>query len=134
MDSAQALWGAGNATAAYTLECTSCHDPHGSSNYRLLKDWVNGENVASMVFSSEPTYPTEPDGWLRYDPNDPTAAIDQMDPYRPQYTDGTKIARSQSTAGGSLSTWCSACHQNYNETTEDSRHVQLFGSAWCWWS
>ena len=27
------------------LICTSCHDPHGSSNYRLLKDTVNGVTV-----------------------------------------------------------------------------------------
>jgi predicted CXXCH cytochrome family protein len=45
-------WGAGaistTATAGqpFDLYCTSCHDPHGSKNYRLLRTTVNGKPVS----------------------------------------------------------------------------------------
>lgn len=34
------------AMADGTLDCASCHDPHGSTNYRILKDTINGSAVA----------------------------------------------------------------------------------------
>lgn len=39
----------GTATAlagGLTLQCVSCHDPHGSTNYRIFKTTVNGVAVA----------------------------------------------------------------------------------------
>ncbi|MCL4534139.1 MAG: hypothetical protein M1370_03140 [Bacteroidetes bacterium] len=44
------MWGAGaidgtspgTAGQAFDLYCSSCHDPHGSTNYRMLKTTVNG--------------------------------------------------------------------------------------------
>lgn len=40
-----------------TLECTSCHNPHGSTNYRILNDagggnaakWVNDTDILAFV-------------------------------------------------------------------------------------
>jgi len=41
-----AAWGNGSnrgvAGTAITLDCASCHDPHGSTNYRIIKTTVNG--------------------------------------------------------------------------------------------
>ncbi|MFQ5575740.1 MAG: cytochrome c3 family protein [Anaerolineae bacterium] len=34
------------ALAAGNLTCASCHDPHGSANYRIIKATVNGNAVA----------------------------------------------------------------------------------------
>ena len=47
-----AAWGNGvnrGVTADLTagnLSCASCHDPHGSPNYRILKETINGNAVA----------------------------------------------------------------------------------------
>jgi|Deesub1362A_J573_1020465.scaffolds.fasta_scaffold03467_4 cytochrome c553 len=54
----QYAWGEGTTSAvtSINMDCTQCHDPHGSSNYRLLKDFVNGHNVGGYVgnFASDP--------------------------------------------------------------------------------
>ncbi len=42
------LWGNGAPGTGkgpdYTLECTSCHDPHGNGNYRILRPIVPDDN------------------------------------------------------------------------------------------
>lgn len=119
------MWGAGtSAPTGANLTCTGCHDPHGSSNYRLLKDTVNGVPVGgytgatgeipqAFVFSNEVGYPTVASGgWLKHEPG---AA--QMVPYRPNYTTTQlKYAGTSAYSGGdirSISTWCAACHTQY---------------------
>ncbi len=47
-----AAWGNGvargaTANLASALTCASCHDPHGSTNYRIVKETVNGTAVAA---------------------------------------------------------------------------------------
>ncbi|NOX61733.1 MAG: ammonia-forming cytochrome c nitrite reductase subunit c552 [Chloroflexi bacterium] len=44
-------WGAGDVrgqmgTIDRALDCASCHDPHGSPNYRILKETINGATVS----------------------------------------------------------------------------------------
>ena len=120
------------------LICTSCHDPHGSSNYRLLKDSVNGVATggynsinatggtapAGWVFSTETNYPQASEGgWMK----GPDGAA-QMAAYRPDYTGGTPIAAGISaTPGASLSAWCSACHTGYNNIS-DAPATKDYGS------
>lgn len=41
--------GSGYASYSFTLTCTQCHDVHGSSNYRILKDKVNGHTVGGYI-------------------------------------------------------------------------------------
>jgi hypothetical protein len=73
MDVTGPLWGSGSAVSTFGgtqgLTCTDCHDPHGSSNYRLLKAKPNpagpvvggyasdGETPNAFVFSNEVGYP-----------------------------------------------------------------------------
>jgi len=121
MEQVGMLWGAGQAVGqTMDLTCTNCHDPHGSSNYRLLKDDVNGSPVGGyfpdgspngMVFSVEPNYPYADDGWLKHQ-----AGQDQMAIYEPNYTSGSSQIRAGTRGVASLSTWCSGCHQEYDET------------------
>lgn len=126
------MWGAGNtAPAGVNLTCTNCHDPHGSSNYRLLKDVVNGHQVGGyddgdplpFVFSAEEGYPAG--GWLKHEPG---AA--QMVNYRPNYTTAEyQWAQADTYSSGefrSMSTWCSACHERYNDKRDDT--AWAFGS------
>ncbi len=121
MDVTGPLWGAGASPQHYGgtvgLTCTDCHDPHGTSNYRLLKASVNGVTVGGydssdvptpFVFSNEvgypvPTYVANPGGgvqvgslpnggWLKHE-----AGAAQMALYRPNYTktDGTVILHTE---------------------------------------
>jgi hypothetical protein len=125
------------------MTCTDCHDPHGSSNYRLLKAKPNpagpvvggyaadNETPNAFVFSDEQGYPVPTSvtfpgggvynasypggGWLKHQ-----AGADQMALYRPNYTDttGTPILHTDATPNTvSMSVWCSACHQNYNQSS-----------------
>lgn len=114
------LWGAGTAAnQTMNLTCTSCHDPHGSSNYRLLKDSVRGETVGGytngnpngMVHSTEIGYDdvVASGGWLKGQ-----AGQDQMAAYRPNYTSGSSQILA-GTSGDSMSTWCAACHTQYDQ-------------------
>jgi len=124
------MWGAGNSIeAGKNLSCSDCHDPHGSSNYRALKDTVNGVPVGGyvgadgevpnpVVWSAEENYPAE--GWLKHD-----AGAAQMALYRPNYTtaeykyNGVAPSDDPFIPMGyrTISTWCAACHQQYDNRT-----------------
>lgn len=115
------LWGFGSAVTnsralLSEFTCTSCHDPHGSTNYRLLKDSlpggaVGGFNAAGQpdpfVISSEEGYPVM--GWLRGE-----AGALQMADYRPNYT--APQYRNTGLMGENISGWCAGCHQRYDES------------------
>lgn len=145
MDVDGPLWGGANAVSTYGgtvgLTCTDCHDPHGSSNYRLLKATVNNINVGGydannnptpLVFSDEQGYPiptsgiTNGGGGVQDPVNDPNggwlkhaAGAAQMALYRPNYTDttGTPLLHTKVTPGTSISAWCAACHIGYNQSS-----------------
>jgi predicted CXXCH cytochrome family protein len=117
------MWGAGSSLPVSTnLTCTDCHDPHGSANYRLLKNTINGVPVGSygldgetpdaFVISRETGYPysAATRGWLKHE-----AGAAQMALYVPNYTD-TRYGYDPAWAGTrGMSDWCSACHTQYNQ-------------------
>jgi len=48
------------ALAGSNLSCASCHDPHGSSNYRIMKETINGVAVSvAQVDELAKDYDTE---------------------------------------------------------------------------
>ncbi len=114
------------------MSCTSCHDVHGSSNYRILKDYVNGVRVGGYddlgggtfdptpyVVSHETGYPA--DGWSLHE----DGAL-EMEGYSPDYTNPSyAIAPGGDTSKG-ISNWCAACHTQYvvNSGTTSITHVE----------
>lgn len=129
------------------MSCSTCHDVHGSSNYRLLKDVlpalerptaavVGGYDGTApgytaedpkplpWVISAEPGYPTM--GWLLHD-----AGASQVTTYTPNYT--TPMYAKAPDRNGDLlpdadkgmSGWCAGCHIQYMNPTgaEDSAGV-----------
>ncbi|MBE0477202.1 MAG: hypothetical protein IBX62_08915 [Coriobacteriia bacterium] len=102
------------------MSCSSCHDVHGSSNYRLLKDLVNGVQVGGYIDSGDPQNPTpdpwvisnEPGypggGWLLHEPG----AV-QVDGYDPNYTTPMYAKAPGEDVSRGMSVWCAACHTQY---------------------
>lgn len=108
--------------AQIVMTCGSCHDVHGSSNYRLLKDMVGPDPQATVggylndsptnptpqpfVISNETNYPQE--GWRLGD-----AGAAQMDLYVPNYTEPKYAKAPGMDTSKGMSGWCSGCHTQY---------------------
>jgi len=106
------------------MSCSSCHDVHGSSNYRILKDVVNGVRVGGydpvpspqnptptpFVISNEPGYPAG--GWLLHEPG-----ANQVAGYTPNYTTPMYAKAPGGDPEKGISAWCRACHTQYMTTT-----------------
>jgi hypothetical protein len=116
------IWGYGNSAAAASatlsdFNCTSCHDPHGSSNYRLLNDKLMGnvtvggyvgDTPQPFVISAEAGYPAG--GFAKH--TDYMAAG-----YSPNYT--TPEYRYSGDPQKSMSGWCAGCHTQYDVAASD---------------
>ncbi len=98
---ARTNWGGGDAEDEETgntmaLDCGSCHDPHGTPNYRLLKTDETGKQVNSL----EPGY-----GTTSYAPDfDGTG----------HYAKGT--VSNPADVNGGISSHCWKCHKKYKRT------------------
>jgi|GEM_PF-636451 len=143
MEQVGPLWGAGNALSTTTLTCTSCHDPHGTSNYRLLKGSVNGQTVGgyeadgetpnTFVISGEQGFPLSnalggsyaQNGFLKHE-----AGASQMSTYFPDYTTPRYATFADGiTAEKSMSVWCSGCHTGYNDRSSAANYGAYEGGG-----
>jgi predicted CXXCH cytochrome family protein len=128
------MWGNGSSLpAAAGMTCADCHDPHGSSNYRLLRDTlgtpagnivVGGYNASGtpnpFVISAEQGYPAN--GWLKG--ND---GASQLATYLPDYTTYKYKVTNGANPAKSFSAWCAGCHTVYNQTTSAYNYLSTIG-------
>lgn len=91
------------------MDCGTCHDVHGTSNYRLLKNQVYGvtvggydpsNNPTPYVRSNEPGFPVN--GFVLHSANAG---------YTPNYT--TPMYVKGTTQDKGMSGWCVGCHTYY---------------------
>ncbi|NOZ71508.1 MAG: hypothetical protein GXP38_06290 [Chloroflexi bacterium] len=128
-------WGAGGLRGVTgtidALDCASCHDPHGSTNYRLIKTDINGVSPITVSQSDEGAakdYGTE--NWASNQsnvcgachdpyqhaanyPSDPTFThpVDQTTSYTPSFTDTNGDTVTVPLAGTSDNYLvCQTCH------------------------
>ncbi len=106
------------------MDCATCHDPHGSANYRILKAQVNGNNVGGYVGSG--TDP-DPDGFVSSVETGWPAGGFRLHTaypnYKPDYTTPRYAKGYDMIAAGSgtltenttkgMSGWCAGCHTTY---------------------
>ncbi len=119
------LLGTGNKIV---MDCGTCHDPHGSSNYRILKDVVNGVAVGGYsgsgadpdptpyVVSAEVGYPV---GGFRLH----TVATG----YVPNYTEAQYAKAPGGDTSKGMVGWCVGCHTTYAESTSTYNAGDGFG-------
>ena len=113
IDTVGTMWGNGGAAAGagttVTLECSSCHDPHGNGNYRILRPIPDSSVASAGVNIPDATTKvyTTTNYWLSADSNVP------LD------TSATAVAFTgtpDATADGyvqDVSAWCTTCHTRY---------------------
>jgi predicted CXXCH cytochrome family protein len=104
------LWGNGaigtvGAGPSYTLECTSCHDPHGNGNYRILRTIPTGSGGAGYTIPD--TYPKTPTDYT----------VDNYGKMQFGALPANLPAGSTPAPGASIlvdtSAWCAQCHTRY---------------------
>ncbi len=105
---------AGVGTAQIKMDCGTCHDVHGSSNYRLLKDKVYGVTVggygAGPGFAPAPYVVSVERG---FPPAGFALNTDYSSTYFPDYT-ATNYARpADGNQDKGMSGWCVGCHTFY---------------------
>jgi predicted CXXCH cytochrome family protein len=132
-------WGGGTGTGpqggtVMPMDCCTCHDPHGSSNYRILKDKVNNVTVGGyeggidagsdpdpqpFIVSNEVGFPatgTNPGFRLHrnYGDLDNDGVGGEAGDYRPDYTTARYAQMVSLDTDKGMSGWCASCHTQYN--------------------
>jgi hypothetical protein len=110
----------GVGSALIKMDCGSCHDVHGSSNYRLLKDKVFGTKVGGYLettpFTPQPYVSSNETGYPRLG----FALQTPYPDYKPDYTTA-KYSKAPAPdlaveASKGMSGWCVGCHTFYMGT------------------
>lgn len=120
-------WGGASDGAGVlgTLECTSCHNPHGSNNFRILKDSHNGFPHADYQCGGTPGCAAKAHRWMESDETLDWVSY-QVVPVPPEeednYSPGDNAYYSGllEIAGGGdivttlgMSAFCASCHKQY---------------------
>ncbi len=112
------LWGNGafgsGAGPSYTMECTSCHDPHGNGQYRILRPIPQGSGAATGVLVADI-------GTVGDQASKNYTTTNYLDMGQAGYT-----SPSGNVAGfiGDTAAWCAQCHTRYLHSTTFSPTFQ----------
>ncbi|MBI5283513.1 MAG: hypothetical protein HY874_00320 [Chloroflexi bacterium] len=125
-----AAWGSdpNNATGgvAGTLECTSCHNPHGSTNYRILRDasttttWTGDADLLAWVDNQVKSTIDDNVGGGVHDYAVDTTDADYANGFLPEkFTAG--VDAGAPTLG--MNAFCSTCHKTYLTKAGSGDHL-----------
>ncbi len=93
------------------LQCTSCHNPHGSNNYRILRDRLFGTTTPLVTVRAYYA------GALTKDEGAPgLSAGAPVDKYVREYYASEGTGGAPNTGAGSLASLCVNCHVAYPST------------------
>ncbi len=107
-----------NALAS-PLQCTSCHNPHGTANYRLLKEKVNAVSTVVRAW-----YPDGGAGAFVKDEGASGLGTGAPgDKYTKEYYGSAGGGGAPITTGGSLASLCGACHTAYPSASASSAYT-----------
>jgi predicted CXXCH cytochrome family protein len=121
------LYGTGNKIV---MDCTTCHDPHGSSNYRILKDAVNGVTVGGYTGGGQ--NPTPAPFVISNETGYPQTGFALHTLYPGYVANYTKAQYAKAPGGAiekGMTGWCSGCHTTYNTTTSVYNSGDSFGNV-----
>jgi hypothetical protein len=102
------------------MDCGTCHDPHGSSNYRILKDVVYGVAVGGYDPSSSAASPTPTPFVISKEIGFPIGGFELHTPYTayiPNYTKAQYSVAPGANPTKGMSGWCIGCHTTYATKT-----------------
>jgi len=138
-------WGGASSGAGVSglLKCSSCHDPHGSTNYRLLRDGDDHTQFSSSCSSCHTLHgpsPIIPGGWY---PNSVLGTKDDSYAGGHNYAQGdvsyfTSAITWDPVNGATpnplrgMSSWCGACHKQYVTKAGSAQHPSTDPTYYVW--
>jgi len=110
------------------MDCGTCHDPHGSSNYRILKDVVYGVSVGGYTGTTDDPDPTP--FVISKEEGYPVGGFRLHATYEAYVPDFTKAQYSIAPGGDpdkGMTGWCIGCHTTYATKTSQYDAGDGFG-------
>ncbi len=126
------------------LTCTSCHNPHGSPNYRIIKEAVNSFTVSVLAY--DPSVGVGPAGFTKQEGNTHGLEGAAADKYVKDYygsaglapTGGSRLLMTQATATSmkpgdpamnGVALLCGSCHTSYPSSGANTLQIGQGGTA-----
>ncbi len=106
------MWGNGafgsGAGPSYTMDCASCHDPHGNGKYRILRSVPEGSGAAAGVNLADI-------GTIGDTASKAYTTTDYLQMGQATYT--STIAGNVGGLVEDMASWCAQCHTRYRHAT-----------------